>query len=202
MLATVLAAGSSDRTLKTPPPSRPSNRHTTALRTRSRGWHPGIDQNGVVEHPAHSGRRHCPVIGAAILVQPSRNLGLALAKTAGGTPTLMRTGKRLSAETIMSRELPGILSSLFVLANDGTAARRCSEHNQTAGLKAPLPEARKPRSAPRSCSTLGSVSFEICRNRRRKLAVTQRRNGPARRQFVGRPCDTGDNQIRFCGRGG
>jgi hypothetical protein len=57
----------------------------------------------------------------------------------------MRTGKRRSAETIMSRGLPGILSSLFVLINggyclsrthyvkdkapinDGTVAYRCPE---------------------------------------------------------------------------
>ena len=69
-------------------------------------------------HPStrlHPGRRHCPAIGAAILAEPRGHFGMTLAEPPGGTPILMRTGKRRSAKTITSRALPGIPCSSFVL---------------------------------------------------------------------------------------
>jgi tRNA A37 threonylcarbamoyladenosine synthetase subunit TsaC/SUA5/YrdC len=46
----------------------------------------------------------------------------------------MLTGKHRSAEMIMSRGLPGMPSSSFVLINDRTVAYRCPEHKQTTAL--------------------------------------------------------------------
>jgi hypothetical protein len=74
-----------------------------------------IDRHRIVEHPAHPGRCHCPAIGAAILAEPRGHFGMTLAEPPGGTPILMRTGKRRSAKTITSRALPGIPCSSFVL---------------------------------------------------------------------------------------
>jgi hypothetical protein len=92
-------------------------------------------------------------------------------RSPGGTPILMRTGKRRSAETIMSRGLPGMLRSSFVLDNDGTASHPLSRHKRTIALNPPLPEAPTPRSEPRSCSTRWSVSFGTCRNRQGRSAI-------------------------------
>jgi hypothetical protein len=41
-----------------------------------------INRHGIVQHATHSGRSHRPTIGAAILVEPSGHVGLAVAKTA------------------------------------------------------------------------------------------------------------------------
>jgi hypothetical protein len=46
-------------------------------------------------------------------------LGITLPKPPGGTPILMRTGKRRSANVIMSRGLPAIPYPAFVLKAHG-----------------------------------------------------------------------------------
>src|ERR1700730_17285559 len=113
----------------------------------------------------------------------------------------MRTGKRRSAETIMSRALPGILSSFFVLVNDRTVAYRCPEHKQTA---APNLLALKRQCFGRRQNRIPRVglSFGTCRNRQGRSASARHRNDLARRYFADRPCDAGpggDNQIEFLG---
>src|SRR6266481_9357950 len=40
-----------------------------------------VDRHRVVENPAHPRRRHRPAVSAAVLVQPSGYLGIALTKT-------------------------------------------------------------------------------------------------------------------------
>ena len=46
-------------------------------RARQRGIEE-VDRHGVVEQPAHAGRRHGPGVSAAVLVQLSTYLGIAL----------------------------------------------------------------------------------------------------------------------------
>jgi hypothetical protein len=49
-------------------------------RARKRGIEE-IDRDGVIQHPAHAGRRHRPPIGAAILIKPAGHLRMASAET-------------------------------------------------------------------------------------------------------------------------
>src|ERR1700730_18821402 len=87
-----------------------------------------VDRRSVIEHPAHPRRRHGPSVSAPILIQPSGYLGITLTKPPGGTPILMRTGKRRSANVIMSR---GISCSSSVLIDDRTAASSCPDNKST-----------------------------------------------------------------------
>src|SRR5689334_16944248 len=41
-----------------------------------------IDRHGIVQHTAHTGRRHRPAVGAAILIEPGGHLFMASTKTA------------------------------------------------------------------------------------------------------------------------
>jgi len=83
MLAPVLPAGSSVRTLNTPSAVwtlYPA--HHRATKARERGVEE-VDRDGVVENPARPRWRHGPAVGTAVLVQPIGYLGIALAKAAG-----------------------------------------------------------------------------------------------------------------------
>jgi hypothetical protein len=40
-----------------------------------------VDRHGIIEHPAHPGRRHGPPVRAAILVEPGGYLSMPLAET-------------------------------------------------------------------------------------------------------------------------
>src|ERR1700748_221822 len=83
MLAAVLVAGSSARSLKTPSAaSTLSPAHPRATKTLARVAS-RVDRHRIIEPPAHSGRCHCPALGAAILVEPIRNLRISLAKPVG-----------------------------------------------------------------------------------------------------------------------
>ena len=66
-----------------------------------------VDRQGVIEHAARSRRRQ-PSRRRRNSVKPGGNLGMPWPSPPGGTPILIRTGKRRSADVIMSRGLPGI----------------------------------------------------------------------------------------------
>jgi hypothetical protein len=75
-----------------------------------------IDRNGVVQHTAHSGGCHRPADGAAVLIEPGVISVCRLPKPPGGTPILIRTGKRRSAIVTISRGLPG--TSMFLVCSE------------------------------------------------------------------------------------
>jgi hypothetical protein len=60
-------------------PSRPWSRRTTESARERRICK--VERDRIVQHPAHSRRRHCPAIRPAILVEPSGDLSVAPAQT-------------------------------------------------------------------------------------------------------------------------
>src|ERR1700741_1366500 len=61
-----------------------------------------VDRNSVIEHAADAGRGHRPAIGGAVPIEPGGDLTVSRPRPPGGTPILIRTGKRRSAAVIMS----------------------------------------------------------------------------------------------------
>jgi ABC-type transport system substrate-binding protein len=85
-------------------------------------------------HPStrlHPGRRHCPAIGAAILVKPGGHLRVLVAETLWPKDEPdARTGKRRSTVVISSRGLPGILIFLIFLISSQTIASLFAESSR------------------------------------------------------------------------
>jgi len=98
-------------------PSRPSSRRTNEQRTRSRA-----SRRRNIERASFS----TPRVPEGVMVQPSgRQFSSSQAvicvcrwpRPCGGTPILMRTGKRRSAVVIISRGLPGNLNVPYIFSS-------------------------------------------------------------------------------------
>jgi hypothetical protein len=84
-----------------------------------------IDRNGVVQNAAGAGGRDGPTLGAAILVQPVRDLGVPLTETARRNTNPDAHRKRRSTAVIISRGLPGISCSSFVQGKTAMLGATC-----------------------------------------------------------------------------
>ena len=81
-LAPTRGAGSSSRTWNTPPiVSILSPTHHRATKALASVVSAKVDRDGVIQNPAHPRRCHRPAIGAAVLIQPGRDLRMPLPKT-------------------------------------------------------------------------------------------------------------------------
>jgi hypothetical protein len=127
MLAAVLAVGSSVRTLNTllrrldfvtgTPPRYEGARECSVQE---------VDRDRIVEHPAHPGRCHRPAIRAAVLVEPSRYFGVALAEPAGRNTD---PGKRVPVRKtpLMAALQATAIQSVYGIMTASQVVRRWSD---------------------------------------------------------------------------
>jgi hypothetical protein len=88
------------------------NAVATAASGNESTWHPSTR--------LHPGQRHCPAIGAAILVKPGGHLRVSVAETLWPKDEPDADGKRRSTVVISSRGLPGIL--IFLISSQTIAS--------------------------------------------------------------------------------